>query len=155
MRFESFGQIDHSYGGESPVIDGDVVSPFDILDPSDRVDGDDKWRSLIDLADEEVVPASSDRADNNGQEKGIEDLVDKLGCSYHEARRILGLSDDTSGHSQSEHTKEDAVEPVYCGDCGKDISIVGCSHVRSGRDRRYASDHPGFYYRGRKKKKDR
>ena len=88
----------------------------------------------------------------------IEELAEKLGCSYDEAARILGIKnpdyDEDMRVIREYLNKEPSTNPgpgpeksgVFCGDCGRCI-LPGesCSHMSVGkRGGRRIGKGPGF-----------
>lgn len=90
------------------------------------------------------------------QEAMLDDIVDKRGCSYDDARRQMGLPVDdpvelrgllpaiieTNPQRGKRGLGEQAVRDVFCGDCLESIPEgEACTHMRVGpRGGRYASD---------------
>lgn len=84
------------------------------------------------------------------QEARLDYIVDTTGCSYDDARRLMGLSVEDSKEignlikrvSSPREVGKKSVQGFFCGDCCRYIEPgKECSHVRVGsRGGRYASD---------------
>ena len=85
------------------------------------------------------------------QEEKLDRIVDTTGCSYDDARRLMGLPVEDPKRVMEQLMKnlrstrgigEKAVKGFFCGDCCRYIEPgKECSHVRVGsRGGRYASD---------------
>ena len=84
------------------------------------------------------------------QEAKLDHIVDTTGCSYEDARRLMGLPVEDpriikqlmKNLRSTRGIGDKAVKGFFCGDCCRNINPgERCSHVRIGnRGKRYAND---------------
>lgn len=104
----------------------------------------------------EKVLLDGDRADiqfTSEQEAMLDYIVDTTGCSYDDAKRLMGLpvyDPKKVGELINRYTNggvgETAVRGFFCGDCCKYVEPgEKCPHVRVGsRGGRYTSDNSRY-----------
>ena len=82
------------------------------------------------------------------QEEQLYRIVDTTGCSYDDAKRLMGLPVEDPKRvmerikSLARGIDDKAVKGLFCGDCCRNINPgEKCPHVRIGnRGKRYAND---------------
>ena len=98
------------------------------------------------IRDGESLELTSDQ-----EEEELDRIVDTMGCSYDDARRLMGLPVEDPKRVMEQLMKnlrstrgigEKAVKGFFCGDCCRNINPgEKCPHVRIGnRGKRYAND---------------
>ena len=85
------------------------------------------------------------------QEEELDRIVDTMGCSYYDAKRLMGLPVEDPKRVIEQLMKnlrstrgigEKAVKGFFCGDCCRNVNPgEKCPHVKIGsRGKRYAND---------------